>query len=80
MGTVIFRNGRIVLPAAIRKRDGIKPGQNFNIERIARGKYRLQRIEPAPNEGLIDWLLACPGKGFFVPPVPSTNPCKSKAL
>lgn len=20
-----------------------------------------------PNEGLIDWLLACPEKGFFVP-------------
>jgi hypothetical protein len=21
----------------------------------------------APNEGLVDWLLACPEKGYFVP-------------
>jgi hypothetical protein len=20
-----------------------------------------------PNEGVVDWLLACPEKGFFVP-------------
>lgn len=29
-------------------------------ERIGRGEYRL-------NEGLVDWLLSCPEKGFFVP-------------
>lgn len=22
---------------------------------------------PTPNEGLVDWLLGCPDKGFFVP-------------
>ena len=25
-----------------------------------------QRRAPRPNEGLVDWLLACPEKGFFV--------------
>jgi hypothetical protein len=24
-------------------------------------------LEPAQNQGLLDWLLACPDKGFFVP-------------
>ena len=36
-------------------------------ERIDRGEYRLVRRQPRPNEGLVDWLLACPQKGFFVP-------------
>lgn len=25
------------------------------------------RREPHPNEGLVDWLLACPERDFFVP-------------
>ena len=32
-----------------------------------RGEYRLRRRQPPPNEGLVDWLLACPEKGYFVP-------------
>jgi len=56
-----------VLPAELRARDGIRPGQQFVIERLDRGQYHLTRREPPPNEGLTDWLLACPEKGFFVP-------------
>lgn len=26
-----------------------------------------EAADPRPNEGLVDWLLACPEKGFFVP-------------
>jgi hypothetical protein len=37
------------------------------VERIGRGEYRLIRRQPPHNEGLVDWLLACPGKGYFVP-------------
>ena len=55
------------MPAEIRREDGIEPGQEFEIERIECGEYRLVRREPTPNEGLVDWLLACPVKGFFVP-------------
>jgi len=29
--------------------------------------YRLVRRAVRPNEGAIDWLLACPRKDFFVP-------------
>ena len=67
MTTTISSKGQIVLPAAIRREDGICAGQEFEIERIERGDYRLVRREPAPNEGLVDWLLACPAKGFFIP-------------
>lgn len=67
MTTRISSKGQIVLPAAIRDQDGIEPGQQFEIERIKRGEYRLVRQQGRPNEGLVDWLLACPEKGFFVP-------------
>jgi AbrB family looped-hinge helix DNA binding protein len=58
--------GQVVLPAELRAQDDIKPGQEFAIERIDRGEYRLVRLE-ARNEGLVDWLLSCPDKGYFVP-------------
>lgn len=67
MKTIVSSKGQIVLPAEIRRRDSVKPGQQFDVERIDRGEYRLKRREPAPNEGLTDWLLACPEKGYFVP-------------
>ena len=67
MKTTVSTKGQIILPAEIRQRDGIEPGQQFEIERIDRGEYRLARLKLPPNEGLVDWLLACPEKGFFVP-------------
>jgi len=67
MKTRVSSKGQIVLPAEIRERDGIRPGQQFEIKRIDRGEYRLIAQEPPPNEGLVDWLLACPVKGFFTP-------------
>jgi AbrB family looped-hinge helix DNA binding protein len=67
MKTTVSTKGQIILPAEIRQQDGIEPGQQFEIERIDRGEYRLVRLKPPLNEGLVDWLLACPEKGFFVP-------------
>lgn len=67
MKTAISTKGQIVLPAELRRLDGIEPGQEFEIERIERGEYRLVRIEPPRNEGLVRALLACPEKEFFVP-------------
>jgi AbrB family looped-hinge helix DNA binding protein len=66
MKIIVSTKGQIVLPAAIREQDGIEPGQVFEIERIDSGNYRLLRKRPRQNEGLVDWLLACPEKGFFV--------------
>ena len=56
-----------MLPAEIRAQDGIQPGQEFEVAREGRGEYRLILKTPPPNEGVVDWLLACPVKDFFVP-------------
>ena len=67
MRTTISSKGQIVLPAEFRQIDRIQPGQEFDVERLDRGDYRLVRRDAPQNEGAIDWLLACPQKGFFVP-------------
>jgi len=67
MKTTVSSKGQIVLPAEIRQQDQIEAGQEFDIERVDRGEYRLKRRSAPPNEGVVDWLLACPEKGFFVP-------------
>lgn len=59
--------GQIVLPAELRRQDAIEAGQQFEVERLDCGEYRLVRRMARPNEGVVDWLLACPEKGFFVP-------------
>jgi AbrB family looped-hinge helix DNA binding protein len=67
MKTTVSSKGQIVLPAEFRQLDGVEAGQQFDVERIDRGEYRLVRRLAPPNEGAVDWLLACPGKDFFVP-------------
>ena len=67
MTTLVSTKGQIILPAEIRRQDGIEPGQEFEVERLDRGDYRLVRRAVPRNEGAIDWLLACPQKNFFVP-------------
>jgi len=67
MRTRISSKGQIVLPASVRSQDQVEAGQEFEIERLDRGDYRLIRCVSRPNEGVVDWLLACPEKGFFVP-------------
>jgi bifunctional DNA-binding transcriptional regulator/antitoxin component of YhaV-PrlF toxin-antitoxin module len=64
--TIISSKGQIVLPVELRQLDDVRPGQQFDVERIGRGEYRIVRRAPA-NEGVVDWLLGCPDKGYFVP-------------
>lgn len=56
-----------MLPSELRHRDGIEAGQEFDVERVERGVYRLERRSTPANRGVVDWLLSCPTKGFFVP-------------
>jgi AbrB family looped-hinge helix DNA binding protein len=65
--TTVSSKGQIVLPAALRERDRVAAGQEFDVERLDEGDYRLVRRAGRPNAGAVDWLLACPGKGFFTP-------------
>ncbi|MEQ1856094.1 MAG: AbrB/MazE/SpoVT family DNA-binding domain-containing protein [Longimicrobiales bacterium] len=67
MVTRVSSKGQIVLPAELRHLDGIEIGQEFEVERVEAGEYRLRRKAPPPNQGAVDWLLACPAKDFFVP-------------
>ena len=67
MTTTISSKGQIVLPAEIRQLDAIRPGQEFDVERIDCGQYVLRRRTRHRNEGLVKLLLACPVKGWFKP-------------
>lgn len=67
MKTTVSSKGQIVLPSELRQMDRVESGQEFVIERLDRGDYRLIRRAAPRNEGAVDWLLACPAKGFFVP-------------
>lgn len=66
MRTTVSSKGQIVLPAELRKRDHIQAGHEFEIRRAGRGRYTLV-LRTRPNKGLVDLLLSCPVKGFFVP-------------
>lgn len=67
MKTTVSSKGQIVLPAEFRQMDRIEPGQEFDVERVERGEYRLVLRAAPPNDGAVDWLLACPEKDYFVP-------------
>ena len=67
MTTTISSKGQIVLPAEIRRKDRIESGQKFEIERIDEGEYRLLRKPAGSEHGLVDLLLSCPEKDWFVP-------------
>ena len=67
MKTTVSSKGQVVLPAELRQQDDIEAGQEFEVERLSRGEYRLVRRTKPPNEGVVEWLLKCPEKGFFTP-------------
>lgn len=65
MRTTISSKGQVVLPAALRQKDDLQVGTQFEIRRKQNGEYLLKRIAPSANEGFVDWLLSCPEKGFL---------------
>ena len=67
MRTTVSSKGQIVLPAEFRRRDGIEPGQELEVERHGAGVYVLTVGEPPKNQGLVDLLLSCPVKDWYVP-------------
>ena len=67
MRTTVSTKGQVIIPAQIRREDGIQPGQEFEIERIDRGEYLIKRTTKLRNEGLIKLLVSCPVKDWFQP-------------
>jgi len=67
METIVSSKGQIVLPSPLRKRDNIRAGQRFSVERLRSGDYRLVR-QQAPGDDLVAWLRSCPEKDYFKAP------------
>jgi AbrB family looped-hinge helix DNA binding protein len=65
--TTISTKGQVVLPAELRDADGIVPGDQFEVQRVSAGEYRLTRLAPPANAGVIDWLRSCPVSDWFTP-------------
>ena len=65
MKTTISSKGQIVLPADLRERDHILPGQQFEVERLQVGEYLLRKTPVRGRTGLLDWLRSCPAEGWF---------------
>ncbi len=68
MTTILSANGLIEITEEFRKADALKPGQRCEIERLGHGEYRLKLDAGAPADNWVQWLLACPKKGWFVEP------------
>jgi len=63
-----------VLPAEIRQLDDLRPGQQFEVERLHDGEYVLRKILGSGQGGLVRWLMECPEKDWFKPmPSESTD-------
>ena len=60
MTTVLSQKGQIVLPAAIREKLELQPGDDFEIVVEDDDTITLRRISRPANAGLIDHMLACP--------------------
>ena len=67
MKTTISSKGQIVLPAELRREDGVEPGDQFEVKRLDEGEYVLRRVSARPNRGLVTLLRACPEDDWFVP-------------
>ena len=65
---MISSKGQIVLPAELRRQDRVHPGEQFDVERLDCGHYLLRKRSARSQTGILDWLLACPEKGWFRPP------------
>lgn len=66
MRTRISTKGQIVLPVELREADAIKAGEEFEVDRVGPDEYRLRRVTPPPNQGVVEWLRSCPGRDWFV--------------
>ena len=73
MKATLSSKGQLVLPADFRERDRLRPGQVFEVERLDEGDYRLRRLAPAPNQGLVAWLRSCPAGGLPDPDLRSES-------
>ena len=79
MKTSVSSKGQIVLPADLREQDRVRPGEQFEIERLGSGQYLLSKSASSDKVGVLEWLRACPEKNWFRPlPPGSTDEINAK--
>ncbi len=77
MTTVLSQKGQLVLPASVRERLELCPGDDFEISIEDDDTILLRRISSPPNSGLVDLLLSAPGeleipeRAKDFPPIPT---------
>ncbi len=62
MTTVMSQKGQVVLPASVREKLDLQPGDDFEILLEDDDSILLRRVSRPPNSGLIDHLLSAPGE------------------
>lgn len=66
----ITAKGEIVLPRELCRRKAISPGDGFEVleDEDDPSVIILRHLAPGANAGLVDHLLACPYKDWFLSP------------
>lgn len=70
MTAKVSSTGQLEIPASLRQSDGILAGQEFVIEKVREGEYRLVATVTVPQERKrkpLEVLSDCPEKDFFAP-------------
>jgi AbrB family looped-hinge helix DNA binding protein len=62
MTTVLSQKGQLVLPASVRERLDLCPGDDFEIFIEDDDTILLRRVSSPPNAGLVELLLSAPGE------------------
>ena len=55
------------MPAPLRRKDLLRVGDEFEVERIEVGRYLLKKTPGLPARGLVDVLRECPAQDWFRP-------------
>jgi hypothetical protein len=69
MTTILSADGSLQIPEQFRKTDGLKPGQQCDIQRVGHGDYRVHvSAETQPKkESWVKILRDCPEKDWWEP-------------
>jgi hypothetical protein len=67
--TILSADGSLQIPEQFRKTDGLKPGQQCDIQRVGHGDYRVHvSAETQPKkESWVKILRDCPEKDWWEP-------------
>ena len=69
MTTTLTVNGTVALPSKVLRQQKVRAGDHLEIiaDADVPGVIELRRVPQTPNEGLAEWLRACPAKGLRLP-------------